>query len=84
MQKYDISESTAYYWIAPTQFKEYAAELGSEIMAQKEFRDTQRSMKRLNKIVEILKNANCNSESPLEERLSEFVRLSPVYGINMV
>ena len=79
---YGISESTAYFWIAPGKYKEYAADLGMEIMIHKEFCDTQRSMQKLRKIVNILNDANCNSESPLEERLSEFVRLSPIYGIN--
>ena len=79
---YGISESTAYLWIAPGKYKEYAVDLGMEIMIHKEFCDTQRSMQKLRKIVDILNDANCNSESPLEERLSEFVRLSPIYGIN--
>ena len=80
---YGISESTAYFWISPNQYKEYAADLGMEIMIHKEFCDTQRSMQKLRKIVDILNDANCNSESPLEEKLSEFVRLSPIYGINV-
>ena len=82
-KNYEISESTAYFWIAPNRFKEYSADLGMEIIIRKEFCDTQRSIKRLNTIVEVLREATCNAESPLEERLSEFIRLSPVYGKNV-
>ena len=55
---YGISESTAYFWIAPGKYKEYAADLGMEIMIHKEFCDTQRSMQKLRKIVDILNDAN--------------------------
>lgn len=83
-KKYGISKTTAYFWISPTKHKDHYMKVnGKDIIVQKEYCDNQRKMDRYKKIVSILEDANCNAESPLEDRLSEFIRLSPVYGINV-
>lgn len=83
-KKNGISKTTAYFWISPTRHKDHNLNVnGKNIIIQKDYCDNQRKMDRYKKIVSILEDANCNAESPLEDRLSEFVRLSPVYGINV-
>ena len=83
-EKYGISKSTAYYWIAPNNLKKILESNGHSIVTQKEIVEMQRSLERNKLILKILKESNCTSVSPLDDRLSEFLRLSPKYGINIV
>ena len=79
-EEYGISKSTAYFWISPNRWKEYSADTDSPLLIQREIHDMQRTMKRNYLKVKIYEEAHCTHDSPLDDRLSEFLRLSPIYG----
>lgn len=83
-EEYGISKSTAYFWISPNRWKEYSADTDNPLLIQREIHDMQRTMKRNYLKVKIYEEAHCTHDSPLDDRLSEFLRLSPIYGKNIV
>lgn len=83
-KKYGISQSTVYHWVAPTALKGIASIEGQNIIIQKEISEMQRTFEKNKRIVTVLKESNCTAGSSLDDRLSEFLRLSPIYGTNTV
>ena len=82
--EYGISKSTVYGWIRPFAVKEEAEAAGRNCFIQKEMANLQNRMNRLNTVVEILGQAGCQRNAPLEERLEEFSRLRNRYGTNIL
>ena len=83
-KEYAVSKTTVYGWIRPCILKEEAAADGMDLFIQKEMTNLQNRMKRLNTIIEILGQAECQRNSPLEDRLVEFSRLKDQYGTNVL
>ena len=83
-EEYAVSKTTVYGWIRPCALKEEAAANGKDMFIQKEMTNLQNRMKRLNTIIEILGEAECQRSLPLEDRLEEFSRLKDQYGINVL
>ena len=74
-EEYAVSKTTVYGWIRPCTVKKEAAADGKDLFIQKEMTNLQNRMKRLNTIIEILGEADCQRNSSLEDRLVEFSRL---------
>ena len=83
-EKYDISKSTAYFWISPARWKEYSLGTGRPLLIQREIHGMQRTMKRNYLKEKIYEEAHCSYDSPLDDKLAEFLRLSPIYGKNIM
>ena len=83
-EEYAVSKTTVYGWIRPCAVKEEAVSAGKDLFIQREMTNLQNKMKRLNTIIEILGAMECQRNSPLEERLDEFSRLSSRYGTNVL
>ena len=83
-EEYCVSKTTVYGWIRPCAVKKEAAAGGKDLFIQKEMTNLQNRMTRLNTIIEILGEADCQRNSSLEDRLVEFSRLKNQYGTNVL
>ncbi len=75
--KHNICTRTIYRWI-----KEFPETTDSGTVSIKEHKALQRKVEKLEKIVTILKSANCTANAPLKEKLAELDKLYGKYDVH--
>lgn len=79
-RQYDVCRSTLYSWLKPYRQLASSEKCQYAAFTQKDYTDLKRHTEKLENILQILRQADCTPNAPLDDRLAAFDRLKGQYS----